>query len=206
MSRKKINSGLVDQPKNGISTLFNQIKLGESYASLLLGIFVVIVASILIVTFVKNRAAENAGQIKQEIAAQSTQVKQDNTTYVVAQGDTLWDISDKVYKSGYNWTDIAKANNLENPDVVTAGTKLVLPVKVESKVEQKLVFAETPKDGASDSKSITQTNYVVQTGDDLWDIAVRSYGDGFRWTDIAKANNLSDPDLIHAGNNLIIPK
>src|SRR5258706_3963479 len=50
-----------------------------------------------------------------------------SSTYIVKTGDDLWHIAEKFYKSGYNWVDLAKANNLENPGVLYAGTKLVVP-------------------------------------------------------------------------------
>ncbi|PIZ97158.1 MAG: lectin, partial [Candidatus Levybacteria bacterium CG_4_10_14_0_2_um_filter_35_8] len=37
-------------------------------------------------------------------------------------------------------------------------------------------------------------------------IAVRAYGDGYRWVDIARANGLENPDLIFSGNVLKIPR
>jgi nucleoid-associated protein YgaU len=49
------------------------------------------------------------------------------------------------------------------------------------------------------------STYIVVRGDNLWDIAEAAYGDGFRWVDIAKANNLANPRIIHAGNVLTIP-
>jgi len=48
--------------------------------------------------------------------------------------------------------------------------------------------------------------YTVVAGDSLWNIAVREYGDGYAWTKIATANNLINPDLIHAGNVLRLPR
>ena len=42
--------------------------------------------------------------------------------------------------------------------------------------------------------------YTVVRGDYLWKIAVSQCGDGFAWSKIAKANNLKNPDIIHAGN------
>jgi len=47
--------------------------------------------------------------------------------------------------------------------------------------------------------------YTVVHGDNLWDIAVAQYGDGYRWVDIASANNLANPSIIHSGNVLVIP-
>jgi nucleoid-associated protein YgaU len=47
--------------------------------------------------------------------------------------------------------------------------------------------------------------YTVKAGDDLWDVAVAVYKDGYRWSEIAKANNLTNPNVIHSGNVLNIP-
>jgi nucleoid-associated protein YgaU len=48
-------------------------------------------------------------------------------------------------------------------------------------------------------------SYTVVHGDNLWDIAVAAYGDGYRWVDIAEANDLVNPNIIHAGNVFVIP-
>jgi nucleoid-associated protein YgaU len=50
--------------------------------------------------------------------------------------------------------------------------------------------------------------YVVKKGDTLWGIARQSYGDGAHWTRIQQANPvvLKDPDVIHAGLVLRIPR
>lgn len=47
--------------------------------------------------------------------------------------------------------------------------------------------------------------YTVVRGDTLWGIAQKFYGNGSRYPEIAKANNISNPDLIHAGQKLLIP-
>jgi nucleoid-associated protein YgaU len=47
--------------------------------------------------------------------------------------------------------------------------------------------------------------YKVASGDTLWSIAERYYGDGSLYTLIAAANHLADPDLIRAGDVLVIP-
>ena len=39
------------------------------------------------------------------------------------------------------------------------------------------------------------TNSVTQAGGNLFDIALKSYGDATAWTTLARANNLSDPQL-----------
>lgn len=53
---------------------------------------------------------------------------------------------------------------------------------------------------------ITSDKYIVVHGDNLWTIAERAYGDGYKWVDIAEANNLDNPDIIHAGNEFTLPR
>ncbi len=47
--------------------------------------------------------------------------------------------------------------------------------------------------------------YTVVRGDTLWGIAKRYYGNGSRYPEIAKANNIKNPDIIHVGQVLLIP-
>ena len=54
--------------------------------------------------------------------------------------------------------------------------------------------------------AIEGERYTVQSGDTLWDIAQRAYGDPYKWTEIAEANNLANPNLIHRGNEFVIPR
>lgn len=47
--------------------------------------------------------------------------------------------------------------------------------------------------------------YTVVSGDTLWAIAERFYGDGNRYPEIAQASGVANPDLIHPGQVLTIP-
>ena len=47
--------------------------------------------------------------------------------------------------------------------------------------------------------------YTVVSGDTLWAIAERFYGDGSKYQQIADASGISNPDLIHPGQVLTIP-
>ncbi len=119
------------------------------------------------------------------------------TTHTVADNENLWTIAEKYYQSGYNWVTLAKENNLNNPDYLQAGQVLNIPkaeiIKPESG-EISSAAVEPPK------------TYTVVAGDSLWDIAVRELGDGYAWSKIANANNLVDPNLIHPGNVLTLPR
>jgi LysM repeat protein len=47
--------------------------------------------------------------------------------------------------------------------------------------------------------------YTVASGDTLWAISERFYGDGSKYQVIADASGVSNPDLIHPGQVLTIP-
>ncbi len=49
------------------------------------------------------------------------------TTYTVAEGDTLGDISMRLLGTSKRWREIVELNNIEDPDVVPVGTRLKIP-------------------------------------------------------------------------------
>lgn len=49
-------------------------------------------------------------------------------------------------------------------------------------------------------------NYNVKEGDTLFGVAANYYNDGYKFTEIVKANNLTDENNIQAGQVLVIPK
>jgi len=51
-------------------------------------------------------------------------------------------------------------------------------------LHQKTIIAQAKP--AQVQNPITSNTYTVVKGDFLWDIAIRTYGDGYRWVDIAK--------------------
>lgn len=227
MARKPRAKKIYDRSKNkSFLGMLNTLRWEESYMSLLLGLAVVIIVGIFVVSFIRNRGSKNAPP-KTDVSSQKTEkaeeiLKEDNKDtkesakdksalseerYTVVEGDNLWSIAEKVYQSGSNWKDIADANKLENPQVVHPGNKLIIPkAKTETKGGDSTVSQKTEDSITTSPNKITGTSYTIARGDNLWDIAVRAYGDGFKWTEIAKANNLSNPGLIHADNVLAIPR
>lgn len=159
---------------------------------------VVALVAILAIGFVRSRNASRLQTVQPEISSQRTENVEDRAVgkesklpkHKVIEGETLWSIAQMYYKSGYQWTLIAKVNNLTNPNLLVSGVTLTIP-KGE---------AVAPADAISGS------TYTVKENDTLWDIAVRAYSDGFRWEDIAKANALANPNLIHPGNVFKIPR
>jgi nucleoid-associated protein YgaU len=64
--------------------------------------------------------------------------------------------------------------------------------------------AATPAAPAPSATPAPQT-YTVQRGDTLSAIAKRFYGHAGEYRRIAAANNIANPDLIHPGQQLVIP-
>ncbi len=184
------------------------IKLHENQISMALGAFILLVAAIFVIKYIKNIQTER-NQINQ------TQ-NQNQTVHVVEKGDTLWSISEKYLKDGNNWKKIADANNISSPTKLEVGQKLTIPTVEAEPVaseapKQEEVVTPSPKgqiteEAASTTNAITGANYTVVKGDNLWKIAVRAYGDGYKWSEIAKENHLTKPNVIHSGNVLILPR
>ena len=66
---------------------------------------------------------------------------------------------------------------------------------------------EAHEDAAEAEEEDTEdVTYIVEPGDTLWSIAERFFGDGNRYKEIAELNNLADPNIIHAGQELVIQR
>lgn len=122
--------------------------------------------------------------------------------HTVANGENLWTIAEKYYKSGYNWTDISRVNNLSNPNLIASGMKLTIPDVTPKAVTVVKIAQIQPAYGPK----ISGSTYTVKKGDHLWGISVRAYGDGYKWIEIVRVNNLSNPNIIHPGTVLKLPK
>jgi nucleoid-associated protein YgaU len=172
-----------------------QLSLPESFISITLGFLVVIVAGLLLFNYL-NRGKSGNNETVKENQNQQEEIAVLPTKHVIADGETLWSIAEKYYHSGYNWVTLAKENNLTNADNIFTGQELNIP-KAET--------IRPESENVSSSQTQVIKNYTVISGDNLWNIAVKEYNDGYAWTKIAKANNLTNPNLIHSGNVLIIP-
>lgn len=209
------------------------LKLNESTISMLLGALVIVIVGMLVVNYFRSNepgtAFPDGASTEEKVSLPAT--------HTVQEGETLWSIAEKYYQSGYNWVDIAKANNLTTANVIEQGQELTIPDVTARTVDQPTPTADsfaaapevTPATQptatpvkidvenvkedvkthiSSDSLTdpISADSYTVVHGDNLWNISVRAYGDGFRWVEIARANNLANPNLIHAGNHFTIPR
>jgi len=117
------------------------------------------------------------------------------STYTIQPGDSLWDIARNHLGDGSRWHEIYNLNSDligDNPALIHPGTEIKLPG----------MGTEVAGSGAEASK------YVVQAGDNLWDIAKDHLGGGEHWGEIYHMNsNLigNNPGLIHPGQALSLP-
>lgn len=101
--------------------------------------------------------------------------------YRVRQGDTLWSISERFLGYGPRYNEIMSLNGLTN-DMIYPGQ--ILHISID--------------------ESVSPETYTVKSGDTLWKIAREMLGDGKRYTEIMKLNNLATGDL-RVGQTLNLP-
>ncbi len=101
------------------------------------------------------------------------------STYVVKAGDNLFRIG---LKYNINWTQIAEANGIVNPNQLKVGQELKIPVDTPG---------PTP-----------QFTHQVASGETLFLISLHY---GVAWQSIAGENNIDSPYVIYVGQTLVIP-
>jgi nucleoid-associated protein YgaU len=181
-----------------------------------IGVFIIILIGLKIISHKPTRSIGDSG-------ISTTNLKQ--SVYVVQAGDTLYSIAQAEYNNGDRWLEIAKANKISNPEKLEKGETLIIPkITTIAKIPLTITptvpaLSVTPTQAVMNSTPTPATQapkqniaryygrtYSVVKGDCLWTIAQTVYGDPYRWVDIAKANNLANPDLIHPGNVFILPR
>lgn len=198
----------------------------DSYKSLIYGIVTVVVLFIVIALGVRT-LSQNQADIDDQAAMTEDADNVLTSEYVVSEGETLWSIAEKSYKDGYSWQAIAEANNLTEPYELEEGQKLVIPrLSPTASAEDKSIAMEQETENTegveptsapsptsvpeptkaievvTSEEKISGNTYKIVEGDNLWNIAVRAYGDGYRWVEIAKNNTIANPDLIYPDNTL----
>lgn len=168
-----------------LKEFLKSLRANEQKISMILGAAVIVIVGILIYNYF-------TGVNRQAGLAASTEESVQPKTHTVVKGEDLWKVSFKYYNDGYKWTEVAKVNNLANPDLIEEGQILVIP---------ELELKEAPT-------SIINSEYMVIKGDNLWKIAVRAYADGYQWVKIWEANKtkIANPNLIEVGTKLSLPR
>lgn len=124
---------------------------------------------------------------------------------VSPRGALLYDSNISVSLESYTVTEDAK-NGLDI--VVSVTLKQYIPYST------KYVTVTTTSEGTTTateettrevSTAPTTKTHTVVSGDTLWAIAKAQYGDGSKYTEIATANSIANPNLIYVGQVLTIP-
>lgn len=137
--------------------------------------------------------------------------------WVVAPGDSLWDVAERCLGDGSRVDDVLACNpGLTATTRLRAGETLRLPDEAVvpadratpgERTDPSTSRPDTRPDGRPDTR-------IVQPGDTLWDIAGDELDDPLRWPELFAANagrtfadgrTLDDPDLIQPGWDLVVP-
>lgn len=211
-----------------LKQILKTLKINESLISTLLGGLVIVIIGLFAFNYFKG--INKQGEITEEAPVEISEAIRESTgdeepvliedngkivpqglpvTYKVEKGESLWDIAEKFYTSGYNWVDIASENGISNPSIIYADTELRIP-KVE--VKQATLAKVQPKEMVAEVETATNIEgdkYTTVKGDHLWNIALRAYGDGYAWTKIYDANIDkigANPGMLAVGVELSLPR
>jgi len=147
-------------------------------------------------------------------------------TYIVKDGDSLAVIAKRFYgpnlgNKEQSVTAIFQANRrtLKSKDNIYIGQEIIIPViktaarkDTNEKIFPAAMFENVKSIGKKHLGKLaprpkTNSCYVVQQGDSLWQIAAEQLGNGIRFTEIAKlnANVLENQDCLSTGMQLKMP-
>ncbi len=107
-----------------------------------------------------------------------TDASNSNNVYIVQRGNTLSQIANRY---GTTVNNIARLNDIQNPNLIYVGQRLIIP-------------------NVNEKTSTIQT-YTVQRGNTLGEIAVKF---GTTVEQLVRLNNISNPNLIYPGQVLTI--
>ncbi len=110
-------------------------------------------------------------------------------TYLVAPGDDLWTVSERLLGDGGRWRELAEANPGKLDDPTSAA------------------HSRHPAGRCPSSRASAPLTVRVRKGDTLSGLALEHLGAAGRWPRIAAANDdlIDDPDHIEIGWRLVVP-
>jgi len=168
------------------------ISLKEKFPSFLLGLCIVSFLTVFTVKKIGIKVDTAKTPETKAIAVDSVK------TYTVKSGDDLWGIAEKMYGSGFNAIDIAKANKLSEPYSLNENQILIIPSIAAKKPTQGDITEK-----AAQTKHVEE--YVVLPGEYLWQIAEKVYGDGNQMSKLIEHNNIPYPYNVEEGQKLLVP-
>ena len=95
-------------------------------------------------------------------------------------------------------TDLAQGDIGPLPDLQTVETS-------DADLEPVADLSVAADDSALATSPSDRRIHIVRTGDTLWSIASRTYGNGQRWRDLVDANPGIEPRKLRVGQELVVP-
>jgi nucleoid-associated protein YgaU len=143
-------------------------------------------------------------------------------TYVVQPNDSYWVISQKLYGTGAYFRALAQHNRAKapDPDRLPLGGELLAPDVAELEKAYPDLCPKPAHREANERRALAGAPvvppsggrvYVVQEGDNLFNIARYELGKATRWTEIVNLNkdqlgrNLNDLNYLTPGMKLVLP-
>lgn len=142
----------------------------------------VFVGQALLIPGYQPASQDNAAEASTDDSAADTPAGGPGVTHIVQPGEGLLIIAQKY---GVEASAIAAANGIANPNQLRVGQKLTIPGVTQQEAER-----------------ARGQVHVVQAGESLLSIAVQY---GVTTEELSALNNLSNPDAIYVGQELIIP-
>lgn len=124
-------------------------------------------------------------------------------TYVVEEGDSLYQIARSTLGDGDRWTEIQRLNStlVGQNGAISPGMKLVLPGNARVSVPvRRLEQTRRPQSSTQEIKA-----YTVVAGDTLGQISFELLGTSRRVSEFVKLNGLKDANDIRVGMKLKVP-
>jgi nucleoid-associated protein YgaU len=113
--------------------------------------------------------------------------------------------------------DLGEKLNIQDGDISVEGDVLKIKGTAKTQYEKNILWDKIKEIGGDNPSDIRANiavaddsvfhRHVVKSGETLGKIAIQYYGKASKYQDIFKANTdiLKNPDLIHPGQELIIP-
>ena len=208
-AKKKSKLKIAPKPQNKYDLTQLLQRVNERFPNFLLGLTVFVLVILVGSLFFQNKEISdlNIPQSITKLFVKNAEVAEQPTpkTYTVKEGDTLWSIAEEAYGSGFNAYDLAKLNKITDANALNAGSVISLPAlepKAPTRGEISGGEYTTAKETPQEVKTKSST-YKIVSGDSLWMISMKLYGNPYRWTELWKANpSIQNPNLIYAGSTL----
>ena len=126
-------------------------------------------------------------------ATQMDAPRGDEVLYTVQEGDSLAGVADRF---GVSVAALTALNTITDPDTLNAGRELRIPATSPGGA------VRLGPGGAELARGADTTIYTIQPGETLAEIAFRL---GASAEDLARLNDLDDPNDLQAGQELIVP-